>query len=135
MIDSGYYGKNAAYYQAQYEMHKASGSSSFNWAAFLFQGWWFLYRKLYLLALIFWVASYIPGVGLVTAIIAGLIANKSYFEDAEKKLSFEDRSAAGVNEWVPILGIAASVIAFALITFAMLAFFASAAFMTIESGF
>lgn len=109
-LDSSYFEKNSGYYTAMYDVFKSTGSAKFNWAAFLFQGWWYLYRKLYIHALIFWVLSYIPGVGLITAILSGIIANKMYFEDAESKLSKGDRSGAGVNTWVPILGIAFTVI-------------------------
>lgn len=125
-VDPAYFGENQAYYSDQYAQFKRSNKASFNWAAFFFQGWWFLYRKLYVPALIFWLVSYIPGVGLIAAVISGFIANDVYFRDAESKLAVGDRSYAGVHSWVIWLAIGIHLAALVVMFLGFVLFFFSA---------
>lgn len=134
-IDPEYFEKNIGYYTAQYEQFKNLGRSNFNWAAFFFTGWWFLYRRLYVAALIFLILSYVPGVGFIVAILAGIIANKTYFEDAENRLAKGDRSASGINSWVPALAAAIIIITLVLIAFAIFTFVISATAGALSNSF
>jgi len=62
--------KEAAYYAAQFDRFKGGGSPlSWNWPAFFISSWWLLYRKMWLLALLYWIV--IPVVlGVMAAAVA-----------------------------------------------------------------
>ena len=66
---------------------------SWNWGAFLFDFLWFLYRKMYMYALLYAVGPFlalyltgIPTVGMVWKIMAGVSANYLYFWHAKDHL-------------------------------------------------
>jgi len=76
---------------------KMSGSStSWNWAAFLFTGYWFIYRKMYgigfailganLLFSFFGVINYLLSIGV--SIFAGIMGNNLYMKYVDKELYY-----------------------------------------------
>lgn len=114
-------GKNAAYYNEQFRKFNVGGVETFvptwNWAAFLCNFWWMLYRKLYLWALVWFILSFIPFFGIAFWVAAGISGNYLYFRHATPKIrearSMQPpeklpevlRQLGGVNEWVIIVGI------------------------------
>ncbi len=109
-------GKNAGYYQAQFRKFNVGGVETFaptwNWAAFLCNFWWMLYRKLYLWALAWFLLTSIPFFGFAFWIAAGIGGNYLYYRHAVSKIreaksvTPPDRLPAvlaelgGVNGWV-----------------------------------
>lgn len=109
-LDPTYVVENIEYYQAQYANYKKFGTTDFNWAAFFFSGWWFFYRKLYILGLIMILANYIPGLGLIGNFFSGFMGNRWYFQEMDRNLNVGDRSGAGVNKWIIYVGIIITVL-------------------------
>lgn len=117
-IDSNY-----SYYMNKYEDMRMSGKkASWNWSAFIFSGYWALYRKMYvagfLMMAINYVISFIPVFGdllsLVFWILVGAYGNRLYLEYVENNLanirsldSYEKEKAfkrkGGTNIIVPIV--------------------------------
>lgn len=88
--------KNIEYYNSKFKQIVRRGNKkTWNWSAFLCGKFWFLYRKMYVQAIILFfineVVSLIPHVGtiinLVLEIIIGIYANSVYFDHINKKLS------------------------------------------------
>jgi zinc-ribbon domain len=114
-------GKNAGYYMTIFRKFNIRGVETFaptwNWAAFLFNFWWMLYRKLYLWALLWLLLTLIPVFGFAFWIAAGITGNYLYYRHATSKIreakSMQppDRLPAvlaelgGVNGWVIPVGI------------------------------
>lgn len=119
--------KKVEYYIPKFkDMQELYKSTSWNWAAFFFSSWWFLYRKMYaigfgiILATIV-IESFIPYLSLIisiaTSVISGLYGNIVYLKHIQKQLdSFRNMdedikqrlilSKGGVNIVIPlILGI------------------------------
>jgi hypothetical protein len=114
-------GKNAGYYTTVFRKFDIRGMETFaptwNWAAFLCNFWWMLYRKLYLWALLWFLLTLIPIYGIVFMIAAGITGNYLYYRHAMAKIR-EAKSMhppdqlpavlaelGGVNGWVIPLGI------------------------------
>jgi hypothetical protein len=112
-------GKNAEYYRAKFRKFDVRGVETFaptwNWAAFLFTFWWMLYRKLYLWAFLWLVLTFIPYLGLVFWIAAGITGNYLYYRyyrhvttrirnarsvQPSHQLPAALAELGGVNEWV-----------------------------------
>lgn len=83
-----------------------------SWAAFFFTFWWFLYRKMYFMALFAFVTLWVPYLNLLVLICWGIAANNLYFRHATSKISelkamhgkqygIYLRDMGGVNSWVP----------------------------------
>ncbi|RPI74487.1 MAG: DUF2628 domain-containing protein [Desulfobacteraceae bacterium] len=60
-------------------------AATWHWPAFFTGFWWFLYRKMYLWALISLLATLIPCVGFLTLITCGLTAHYLYYLQVKKK--------------------------------------------------
>jgi len=83
-----------------------------NWAAFFFTFWWFLYRKMYFWAVLSFITLWLPYLNLLILIGWGVAANNLYYKHANAKIaelkSFHGggyavylRDSGGVNSWVP----------------------------------
>ncbi len=87
--------KNADYYIAKWKIMAASGSKiSWNWSAFLFNSWWFGYRKMYLYAFIYIllnILSIVPLFGFIfwifLWIMVGMFGNYLYAKKTYETLS------------------------------------------------
>jgi len=116
--------KNRAKYLVKFDKFNHEGIDRFavtwHWPAFLFNSWWFLYRKLYLWALIAFVALCIPGFNFISFILFGILSNYLYYKHALKNIyalrafdpsadiSSELARIGGVNPWAMVLGIVVS---------------------------
>ncbi len=121
---------NRAKYLAKFEKFNYEGIDRFavtwNWPAFFFNSCWFLYRKLYLWALIAFVVLCISIFNFIFIILSGILfgflGNYLYYKHAQKKIyalhafdpsadiSSELARIGGVNRWAMVLGITISVI-------------------------
>lgn len=111
------------YIPAFKEIQELRKSTSWNWAAFFFNSWWFLYRKMYaygfgIIVATFIVTALIPPSGfllnIVIAIVSGLYGNIMYLKETEKQIQsvanmepdLKQRillSRGGVNVVIPII--------------------------------
>jgi Tfp pilus assembly major pilin PilA len=101
-------GKNAGYYITKFKKFESDRSDkiqvTWNWPAFFFGFWWFIYRRLYLSALFVFAINLMPfctrlifdistsnilGIvfGLLLMIIWGASANYIYYKRAKKKIA------------------------------------------------
>ncbi|HUN53958.1 MAG TPA: DUF2628 domain-containing protein [Smithella sp.] len=101
-------GKNAGHYVMTFKKFESDRSgkiqATWNWPAFFFGFWWFIYRKLYLWALFVFVINFMPlctkiffdsstsgimGVcfGILLMIIWGASANYIYYDHIKKKIA------------------------------------------------
>lgn len=114
---------NSTYYMNKYEDMKMKGKrASWNWSAFIFSGYWALYRKMYVAGLLMmainYTISFIPVFGdllsLLFWILVGAYGNRLYLEYVENNLvnirsldSYEREKAfkrkGGTNIIVPIV--------------------------------
>lgn len=105
------------------EIQEIYKSTSWNWAAFFFNSWWFLYRKMYVIGFGLIVADILigllmPTVSLIAsiaiAVISGLYGNITYLKHIQKQLnSFTNMgedikqrlilNKGGVNIAIPII--------------------------------
>lgn len=99
-FDPRYVQENIEYYASAYNRFQREGTYGFNWAAAFFPGWWFIYRKVYIIGILFLILSSIPGLGVLVNLFAGFTGNKFYFDQMYEKLALGDYSTAGVNSWV-----------------------------------
>ncbi|NLW55203.1 MAG: DUF2628 domain-containing protein [Firmicutes bacterium] len=95
---------------------------TWHWPAFLVGPWWFLYRKLYLAALIAFVACWIPYVNFLAKIGFGLLGNYLYFKHCNQKIASIKATCppehvnltlshvGGTNGWVPVAAVIVSVL-------------------------
>lgn len=109
-------GPNSETYLLKFRKFGLPGVDNFaftwHWPAFFVTVFWMLYRKLYLWALIAFILSFIPGIGLILMVIFGLTGNYIYYKHAKAKITdlkkqqpSADISGAlgiigGVNRWV-----------------------------------
>ncbi len=95
-----------------YDVNPAAFQPGWNWAAFFFSFWWFLYRKMYLWALLCFITLCLPYLNLLIMIGWGIAANYLYYKHANAKIAEVKayhgsnygvylRDAGGVNTWVP----------------------------------
>ena len=119
-----------------------------NWAAFFFTFWWFLYRKMYMWAVICFVTLWLPYLNLLIWIGWGVVANSLYFTHATRKIGEVKavhgdgypvylRDAGGVNGWVPWVALLVSGGFFLLVMLGLLgvAFLASTWLFTPSMAF
>lgn len=132
---SAFIGVNVLKYIPKFKKFSIQGVDNFkatwNWPAFFFTWWWYLYRKLYLWALLSFIAVWI--LPLIMNIVVGIAANFHYYKHAKKKIA-EIKAAVpnvnssvlaevgGVHGWVKGIGIAIVVIAILAIFLAIIAF-------------
>lgn len=95
-----------------YGVNPTAFHPGWNWAAFFFTFWWFLYRKMYLWAIVSFVTLWVPYFNLIVWIGWGIAANNLYFKHANAKIAEVKayhgdsygvylRDIGGVNSWVP----------------------------------
>lgn len=110
-------GKNADVYLSKFRSFRIGPADSFqvtwNWSAFLFHFWWFLYRKMYLWSLVAFFVVCIPWVGFFGWIAMGVAGNWLYHRHVKGKVAEASALSApdslpgvlsrmgGVNGWVP----------------------------------
>ncbi len=134
-------GNNAHYYIQSFSRFTITGREKFcvtwNWSCFGFTFLWFLYRKMYALAVVTFVIFCIPGVNVLLHIGIGMIGNYLYYRHAKGKI-VETRATqsaqnffpvleemGGVNSWVISIGVIICIlmaILFALFFSTMIAF-------------
>lgn len=124
---------NSYYYIQNFSKFTITGREKFcatwNWSCFGFTFLWFLYRKMYVLAIITFVVFWLPGVNILLHIGTGIVGNYLYYRHVKENI-LEIRATqsaqnyvpvlqetGGVNKWVIMLGIGISV--FIAIIFAM----------------
>lgn len=116
--------KKSEYYILKFkDIQESYKSTSWNWAAFFFNSWWFLYRKMYIIGfgiilVDIVIGSLIPSVSLIVsialAVISGLYGNIAYLKHIQKQLDSlrnieEDikqrliLNKGGVNIVIPII--------------------------------
>lgn len=114
-------GKNSDYYLQKFRKFMSLGKNSFlatwNWSAFFLGFIWFLYRKMFLWALLAFLIAFTPVTFLITMIAWGVLGNYLYFLHAKKKISqfktIQNPMASsnmlaalgGVNQWVWVFGV------------------------------
>lgn len=124
-------GPNSYYYIQKFSNFTILGSEKFcitwNWSCCGFTFLWFLYRKMYTLALITFVVFCIPGINFFLHIVVGCIGNYLYYRHVKSKIgvirsttSFQNfipllHETGGVNRWVYTLGIVLCIFMAALI--------------------
>lgn len=137
-------GANSYYYLQQFSKFNVTGIEKFcvtwNWSCFGFTWLWFLYRKMYMLAVLTFVVFCIPGVNIILHIVAGVVGNYLYYGHVKQKIleiraipahqniSLVYQEMGGVHRWVIILGIVFSImlaILFAIFFSTMIAFMGS----------
>lgn len=132
-----YVGNNSYYYLQQFSKFTQTGREKFcitwNWSCCGFTFFWFLYRKMYILALVTFVVFCIPGVNIILHILVGMIGNYLYYrhvkENIEKiktmtpqqNINFALQEEGGVHKWVVAVGIVFIVI----LTILLAAFFST----------
>ena len=96
---AAFVGNNQPYYVTKWKMMKGTGSKvSWNWCGFLLSTYWLMYRKLYVVAAIKFVADIILSmlgtlgtvVSLALWVCMGLFGNYLYFQHMEKCLREAD---------------------------------------------
>jgi len=124
-------GTNSHYYLQQFSKFSQLGVEKFaptwNWSCFGFTWLWFLYRKMYLNALITFVVFFVPGVNVILHIVAGVIGNYLYHSHVKEKILEIRRvnpsaqnmdsilqEVGGVHKWVIAAGIIITVISMLL---------------------
>ncbi len=114
-----------------YSMNPTSFHPGWNWPAFFFGFWWYLYRKMYFWALISFVTLLIPYFNLVIWVGWGVVANYLYFRHVNNKIDehrgIQGRAfmqclyeTGGVNGWVPWVALIVSGGFFLLVLFGFL---------------
>lgn len=134
-------GDNAHYYVQCFSRFTITGKEQFcvtwNWSCFGFTFIWFLYRKMYALAIISFFVFCIPGVNILLHIGVGMIGNYLYYRHVkgniikiratQSPLNYMPvlQELGGVNRWVTTLGVIICIIMtilFALFFSTMIAF-------------
>ncbi len=143
-------GSNSYYYIQKFSNFTTVGREKFcitwNWSCCGFTFLWFLYRKMYALAVISFVVFCIPGINFFMHIVVGCIGNYLYYRHVKSKIA-EIRSTqspqsllpvlqevGGVNKWVTTFGVIIMIImtiVFALFFSTMIASMGHAVGMTI----
>lgn len=116
--------KKVEYYIPKFkEIQELYKTTSWNWAAFFFNSWWFLYRKMYVVGFGIILADIVIGsmipalsllINIVIAIISGLYGNIVYLKHIQKELEAYNNmdedikqrlilNKGGVNIVIPII--------------------------------
>lgn len=134
-------GPNAHYYVYQFSKFTIAGREKFcaswNWSTFGFTFIWFLYRKMYVLAVITFLVFCLPGINIILHIVAGVTGNYLYYRYVKDKIheiratqspqnmNLALQELGGVHKWVISVGVILSIILgilFALFFSTMIAF-------------
>jgi hypothetical protein len=129
-------GNNSDYYLQKFKKFNIGATDVFaltwNWSAFWGGFGWMLYRKMYMWAIIAFVLTLIPHIGLIAWITTGAISNYFYYNHTKSKIleikhlhpanviSNELRQVGGTNRWVPLTAVIITIvlcISFLLMTF------------------
>ncbi len=108
-------GNNVHFYLPKfrrYALNPTNFHGGWNWPAFFFGCWWFLYRKMYFWALIAFITLCIPYFQLLFMIGWGVVANYLYFRHVNSRMDelrgVQGRAfmqclyeSGGVHGWVP----------------------------------
>ncbi|HEY5996233.1 MAG TPA: DUF2628 domain-containing protein, partial [Candidatus Deferrimicrobiaceae bacterium] len=90
-------GEKSGYYLGKFRSFQVGRMEAFaptwNWSAFLFGAWWFLYRKMYLWALGAFFLTLVPALGFLAHIACGIVGNYLYYRHAGDRI----REAAAAN--------------------------------------
>ena len=88
--------KNVEYYIPKFkDIQELRQTTSWNWASFFFNSWWFLYRKMYgigfgIIAFTFIVTSMAPAISTIlnigVSLLSGLFGNILYLKQVQKQL-------------------------------------------------
>lgn len=99
-------GTNSYYYIQQFSKFTITGREKFcatwNWSCFGFTFLWFLYRKMYLLAILTFVVFCLPGINIILHIGAGIVGNYLYYRHVKDKI-LEIRATQSSQNYVPVL--------------------------------
>ena len=113
-------GPNAHYYITRFRKYQLLGGRfemSWNWCAFLFGFWWFLYRKMYFWAILGFLSLFLPWSVFLTQAVFGVLANWLYFRHAESTIAMIQAEhprenimlyisqLGGVHGWVKVAGL------------------------------
>ena len=114
-------GTNAHYYIQKFPRFTILGKEKFcitwNWSSCGFTFLWFLYRKMYALAVISFVIFCIPGINFLMHIVVGVLGNYLYYRHCKAKIHeirFTQtqqnfipvlQEVGGVNKWVITVGV------------------------------
>jgi len=99
--------KNTDYYMRKFEeINITKNKISWNWPAFLFTGWWMLYRKMYIQALLVIIGvpvlSLIPVIGWIFPwaiwILGGMYGNSLYLDHINKKMDEIDKFDSSMRD-------------------------------------
>lgn len=124
-------GPNSYYYIQTFSNFTVTGKEKFcltwNWSCCGFTFLWFLYRKMYALAVISFVVFCLPGINFLMHIAVGGIGNYLYYRHVKTKI-VEIRSTqsshnvvpvlqemGGVNKWVTTFGVVICIIIMVLL--------------------
>lgn len=99
-------GSNSYYYIQKFSRFTMLGREKFNitwnWSCFGFTFLWFLYRKMYALAVISFVVFCLPGINFFMHIVVGCIGNYLYYRHTKSKI-IEIRSTQSPQNYFPVL--------------------------------
>ena len=91
--------KSTRYYLASFKK-MAAGLFAFNTPAFLFGGFWMLYRRMYLMAFLFFIVSFFtPMPYILVATLFGFTANHIYWHTLKERF-MDGKTTMGVNKWI-----------------------------------
>lgn len=111
-----FYGKDYNKFMPIFQKFSANPASfqlSWNWPVFFVSFWWFLYRKMYILAALCLLTLFIPYVNIAAWLSWPLAANYMYYKHVLNKIkkikilhgeNYKTylNDIASVNKWVPI---------------------------------
>ncbi len=96
--------------------------AGWHWPAFLFTFWWYLYRKLYVWAIVIFVVSFVPYLNFAAMIASGVAGYYLYYRKARqdierlkdafpgKDITGACAEIGGVHRWVIWVGIVVSLL-------------------------
>ncbi|WP_432738469.1 DUF2628 domain-containing protein [Maridesulfovibrio sp. FT414] len=108
-------GENAAKYYQRFEKFELLGggfAATWHWPAFFVGPLWFMYRKMYVWALVSFLFSWVPYAAFPAMIASGLCAHYLYYRECRVKIlgikNYADpdrlgillQRQGGVNKWV-----------------------------------
>jgi hypothetical protein len=125
---AAFIGRKAQQYLLKFRIFSVGGKDRFavtwHWPAFLVGFWWLLYRKMYLWAFVYFILLVIPYANVAAWFTVAVSGNYLYYRFVKGKILRVKTSQpsgdivktlselGGVNKWVPVVGIIASIAAF-----------------------
>ncbi len=124
---AAFIGRKAQQYLLKFRKFSVGGKDRFavtwHWPAFLVGFWWLLYRKMYLWAFVYFILLVIPYANVAAWFTVAVSGNYLYYRFVKGKILRVKTSQpsgdivktlselGGVNKWVPVVGIIASIAA------------------------